>query len=397
MGWVTRVEMKQGAYVKYPNAGQTDLSMEDLQKGVMRLKPELNGSPTKWFTNLLFWKSDADINAGWVRTVVNPSETGSRMASLMFWFHLLVWVGAIGFTGLVNFGIQAKTWTLDGADWPSETREIALYSGLCGVFAVVGILASSAFYDLEAYKKSMGTNTVITFLMNYSLVGSFFLWAKAAASNDSNGLFTIGLVGVLLHTYAVVLFYSCSAALDTLALPRAFLPTLAISVQIINYMQINDGKFHCRYAEATADAVATDSDIDAPTGCNSNQKTLALMIPLLTLGAVVLMIFGRKMLRDAAEGGSQMKDSPFIRSLILLLFLASGILSIYKYAFLAANIVDNIARMFAMFGLLLQFAIIAVVFVPTAKPTANAKQVSDMTGQPTAVGASLESRVDIGV
>ena len=58
----------------------------------------------------------------------------------------------------------------------------------------------------------------------------------------------------------------------------------------------------------------------------------------------------------AAEGGSQMKDSPFVRSIILLLFLASGILSIYKYAFLAGNITDNVARMYAMFGLLLQFA-----------------------------------------
>ena len=390
--------MKQGAYVQYPNAAQTQGLVDDLQKGVMRLKPELNGSPTKWFTNLLFWQSDADINAGWVRTVVWPAEKGSRMASLMFWFHLIVWIGAIAFTGLINFGIQAKTWTLDGADWPSETREIALYSGLSGVFAVVGILVSSAFYDLEAYKKSVGTNTIITFLMNYSLVGSFFLWAKAAASNDSNDLFTLGLIGVLLHTYAVVLFYSCSAALDTLALPRAFLPTLAISVQMINYMQINDDQFHCRYPEATDDTVTTDSDINAPTGCNSNQKTLALLIPILTLTAVAIMIFGRKMLRNASEGGSQMKDAPLIRSIILLLFLVTGILSIYKYAFLAANIIDNIARMFAMFGLLLQFAIIGVVFVPTAKPAANAYQVSDITGQPTAdVAASLEARVDIGV
>ena len=389
--------MKQGAYVQYPNAAQTQGLVDDLQKGVMRLKPELNGSPTKWFTNLLFWQSDANINAGWVRTVVWPAEKGSRMASIMFWFHLLVWIGAIGFTGLINFGIQAKTWTLDGADWPSETREIALYSGLAGVFAVVGILVSSAFYDLEAYKKSMGTNTVITFLMNYSLVGSFFIFAKEANWNDNSTLFYIGLFGVLAHAYAVVLFYSCSAALDTLALPRAFLPTLAISVQTINYMQINDGKFMCRYAEITDNSVAS-SEINPAIACTDQQKFLALLVPICTLIAVAIMIFGRKMLRDASEGGSQMKDSPFIRSIILLLFLASGILSIYKYAFLAGNITDNVARMYAMFGLLLQFAIIGVVFVPTAKPAANSKQVSDITGQATAdVGASLEARVDIGV
>jgi hypothetical protein len=394
--------MKQGAYVQYPNAVRTDLTMEDVQKGVMRLKPELNGSPTKWFTNLFFWKSDAEIDAGWVRTVVNPSETGSRMASLVFWFHLLVWVVAIALTSIQNFGIQSKAWSRGGStpggDWASGTREIALYTGLAGVFAVVGILVSSAFYDLEAYKKSTGTNTAITFLMNYSLVGSFFLFAKEASWNDNSTLFYIGLFGVLAHAYAVVLFYSCSAALDTLALPRAFIPTLAISVQTINYMEINDGNFHCRYAEATADAVTTDSNIDAPVDCTDQQKFLALLVPVLTVVAVALMIFGRKMLRDASEGGSQMKDSPVVRSVILLLFLASGILSIYKYAYLAGNITDNVARMYAMFGLLLQFAIIAIVFVPTAKPTANSKQVSDMTGQPTAdVGASLESRVDIGV
>ena len=177
--------MKQGAYVQYPNGAKTDLSMEDIQKGVMRLKPELNGSPTKWFTNLFCWKSDGDIAAGWVRTVVNPAETGSRMASIMFWFHLLVWVTALALTSIMNFGVQAKAWSRGGStpggDWDSETREIALYAGLSGVFAVVGILVSSAFYDLEAYKKSMGTNTLITFLMNYSLVGSFFIFAKEAS------------------------------------------------------------------------------------------------------------------------------------------------------------------------------------------------------------------------
>ena len=163
---------------------------------------------------------------------------------------------------------------------------------------------------------------------------------------------------MLCHAYAVVLFYSCSAALDTLALPRAFLPTSPSPCRSINYMQINDGKFHCRYAEATADAVATDSDIDAPPRAPTRKVARAARSRSSRSGGG-LMIFGRKMLRDAAEGGSQMKDSPFVRSLILLLFLASGILSIYKYAFLAANITDNVARMFAMFGLLLQFAIIA--------------------------------------
>ena len=383
----TLATMQQGAYVKYPSGAQTDGFKEDLTQAAKnagnRLKPKLDlEQPKRWWGNLM-------CNAGdWTSTVINPAEDGGPASTALFVTHLLVWVIAIILTGIANLGVATDTFGMGGSSasdvdaqiadpaalpsgkFPDSTKMIGLYSGLCGIFGVLGIILSSALYDKEAYKKSMGTNTVITFLLNYSLVGSFYIFAREGLISDTSPLFTIALFGVLFHLYAVVLFYSCSAALETLALPRAFIPTLAISVQWVNYLEISGNVFDCVGGTGGGTALAHEG------GCNSVQKNLAMWIPLLTAIAVGFMIFGRKMLRNASEGGSQIKNAPFIRSIVLTLFLASGILSIYKYAFMAAMVADNVARMFAMFGLLLQFAIIGVVFAPGGKPSANAHQVS---------------------
>lgn len=363
--------MQQGAYVQYPSGAQTDGFKEDLTQAAKnagnRLKPKLDyEQPKRWWGNLM-------CNAGdWTSTVINPAEDGGVASTALFVTHLLVWVIAIVLTGIANLGVATDTFGMGGSSdkFPDSTKTIGLYSGLCGIFGVLGIILSSALYDKEAYKKSMGTNTIITFLLNYSLVGSFYIFAREGLISDTSSLFMISLFGVLFHLYAVVLFYSCSAALETLALPRAFIPTLAISVQWVNYLEISGNVFDCVGGTGGGTALAHEN------GCNSVQKNLAMWIPLLTAIAVVFMIFGRKMLRNASEGGSQIKNAPFIRSIVLTLFLASGILSIYKYAFMAAVVADNVARMFAMFGLLLQFAIIGVVFAPGGKPSANAHQVS---------------------
>ena len=405
--------MKQGAYVQYPNGKGTEGYGADAlalaNKNLGRLNPlPLKGDYMGWFTNLMCWMPDSKINEGWVRTVVNPATEGSRVASLMFWWHLIVWVMAVVLTGIVNFGVSAGTFGQggSGADdvdvsiadtslkpsgaFPDGTKQVALYSGLCGVFGVVGILFTSAFYDLEAYKKSTGTNTTITFLLNYSLVGSFYIFAREASISDSSSLFVLALFGVIFHTYAVVLFYSCSAALDMLALPRAWIPTLAISVQLINYIEITNDNFKCRYSEM-ADPVA----------CTDLQKMIAFLIPLLSGGAVLFMIFGRKLIRDPSMGGSQMKDAPLLRSIILTLFLTAGLLSVYKYAFMAGNNTDNVARMYAMFGLMLQFGIITVAFVPNPKPSANQNQISPDGNKMAAplpyAPEETNSTVDIGV
>lgn len=403
--------VKQGAYVQYPSGAKTDGFADDAaqaMKNAKRFLPAIDyNQPKRWFGNLMFQANQ------WTPTVVNPAEEGGPVATGLFLWHLIVWVIAIGLTSAVNFGVNGGTykdyvWNPSPAgggaaawEWVAYadgTKQIALFSALAGIIGVLGIILSTALYDANTYKLSTGTNTIITFLLNYSLVGSFFIYCRAAQHAQAGEFYNLALAGVLFHAYAVCLFYSCSAALETLALPRSFIPTLAISVQLVNYLEINDGEFHCRTAEAPADAVTTDSNINAAAACTDNEKSIALWIPLLTAIAVGVMIAGRKLVRNASEGGSQVKNAPFVRSAILMLFLLSAVLSLYKYAFMAANITDRVARMFGLLGLLLQFAIVSIVFIPSAAPANNKDQISPVTGQAVAdVGAPLASAVDIGV
>jgi hypothetical protein len=407
--------VKQGAYVQYPSGGKTDGFADDAaqaMKNAKRFLPAIDTEqPKRWFGNLMFQANQ------WTPTVVNPAEEGGPVASGLFLWHLIVWVIAIALTSAVNFGVNGGTykdyvWDVNAVDgsgatvpayvwaaYSDGTKQIALFSALAGIFGVVGIIASTALYDANTYKLSTGTNTIITFLLNYSLVGSFFIYCRAAQHEQAGNFYNLALAGVLFHAYAVVLFYSCSAALETLALPRSFIPTLAISVQLVNYLEINDGEFHCRSVDVDAAASTNNpSLITAAAACSDNEKSISFWIPLLTAIAVGVMIAGRKLVRNASEGGSQVKNAPFIRSAILMLFLLSAILSLYKYAFMAANITDRVARMFGMLGLLLQFAIVTIVFIPSAAPAGNKDQISPITGQAVAdVGGPLVSSVDIGV
>lgn len=313
----------------------------------------------------------------WTPSVINPAETGGPVETSQFVFHLSVWVLTLILTSIANFGVSGGTFKdetdpANAVDFSDGTKTIGLLSGLCIICGVLGIVVSGALFPVEQYKTYTILHTVITFFLNYSLAGSFFIFARAAGIKEDGGLYTISMLGVIVHTYSVMLFYSCSYALDRLALPKSFLPTLAVSVQFINYLQIDDGSFHCRSLAPASDAVANPSQISVSGKCSDSQRFLALLIPVFTLVGVVVMVAGRRWLPDDDKG--QIKNAPFTRSIILTLFLGSGILSIYKYTFLAANVTDNVAGMFGMFGLLLQFGIIAAVFMPPSKQPSQPSQ-----------------------
>ena len=52
----------------------------------------------------LFVKTANPVDPTWIPTVVNPAENGSPMEKGLFWFHLLIWVVALGLTATCNFG-----------------------------------------------------------------------------------------------------------------------------------------------------------------------------------------------------------------------------------------------------------------------------------------------------
>lgn len=354
--------VRQGAYVQYPNAAKTDTDYLKYMKRLVPPKPSRE-QPGDWCGNICCSPNK------WVATVVNPADKGGPGASLLFLFHLAVWVVAIGLTAAAGFRVDSGHYQNEvsgvAVDFPDNTGMIGMMGGISGIIGVVGILLSTMLYEKEVYQKATGINTLITALLNYSLVSAFYIFCRAALIKTSGEFYYVTLFGVIFHTYAMMLFYSCSAALETLALPRAMVPTLALSFQWINYYEMKtatdtEGFFEC--VQPTTDAHF------ATTGpCNDTQQDLAMLVPGLTVAAVLVMIYGRKLVRDGDTG---IKNAPFIRSLILSCFLAAAGITAYQYAVLAANVVHNIQRLFALISMLFSFAILGVVFMPSAKPSA---------------------------
>ena len=355
--------VRQGAYVQYPNAAKTDTAY---LKNAKRLVPKVSVNHAgEWWGNL-FSCCYPDM---WTPTVVNPAEKGGIVASLLFIFHLAVWVVAIGLTAAAGFRVDSGHYQNEvsgvAVDFSDNTGMIGMMGGIFGIIGVVGILLSTMFYTKESYQTATGTNTLITALLNYSLVSAFYIFCRAALIKTSGEFYYVTLFGLIFHTYAMMLFYSCSAALDTMALPRAMVPTLALSFQWINYYEMKtasdtDGFFECVLP-------TTDTHFATTGACNDTQQELAMLVPFLTLSAVLVMIFGRKLVRGGESG---IKDAPFLRSLILSGFLAAAAITAYQYAVLAANVVHNIQRLFALISMLFSFAILGVVFMPSAKPSA---------------------------
>lgn len=298
----------------------------------------------------------------WVPTVINPSKTGGMSELALFYVHIIVWVVALLLSCIANFGAgafmpnatNASGWTDPdgfGDGVTGTTVTIGILGGVTSILGVGFLLGGAAILDADAFKNQVWLNTLIQFLTLYGTSASFFIFCKAA-EQTSSAVFWISLFGVIFMLYAQVLLYCTSAALDVLALPRAFIPSLAASVQFISALSISGDEFHKGHlADGMTKIPYTDS-----------QKFLAWMVPVLTLVSVILMVGLRRYTRDAS-GVSQLGDRPFLRSLVLMPFLSSGVVSVYKMSFIAVE-TDVIAWMFAFFGMLLNFAIITVVFIP---------------------------------
>ena len=314
----------------------------------------------------------------WVPTVVNPSKTGGSMELALFYLHLGVWVVALILSCVSNFGASGmfgynSSWIActnaagdanapdncggPAGDYPggitTTTQTIGILGGVFSILGVGALLGGAAYFNAEQFREQVWLNAIIQFFTLYGTSASFFIFCQAA-SNTSTGIFYVSLFAVMFMLYAQVLLYCTSATLDVLALPRAFIPSLAASIQFISALSISGNEFK----QANGN------------NFTNSQKFLAWMVPVLTIVSVVLMIGLRRWTRNA-EGVSELGERPFLRSLVLTPFLLSGTLSVYKMSFIGVQ-ADAVAYMFALFGMMLNFAIISVVFVPSGV-SSNAK------------------------
>jgi len=314
----------------------------------------------------------------WVATVVNPATEGTAMQKGLFWIHILVWVISLALGSATNFGVvglQAKvndSTTCNGnnsncflTEPDQATITIGIIGGISTILGVIALLGGAALLDAEAFKKQVALNVVIQFLTLYGTSATFYVWTETAMK-DQTGAFWLGLFACLFMLYSQVLLYCTSAKLKVMALPRAFLPCFAASVQLISAIVIQEGAWG-PHSQA-ADGTWTYHHFEA------GQKTVAWLVPITMLVSVALMVGLRRMTRDAVTDVSELGEYPFLRSLVLFPFLLSSVLAVYKVSFLKSD-ANPTGFMFGMIGMLLNFAIVAVVFIPSGM-SANANDAA---------------------
>jgi len=312
----------------------------------------------------------------WVPTVINPSKSGGTSNVAMFYGHITVWVVALVLSGVTNFGVSGwlpKTHLMSvnstyvacgegetgdthgcggdilvagalGGGASDTTTVIGILGGISSIVGVLLLLGGAATLDAEQFARSKSGTILNVFIQIFTLFGTtstLFVFSQAAI-DTSSGFYWLALFATIFTVYAQVLLYCTSAALDVLALPRAFIPSLGASVQLISALAVSSGDF--------------------VPGATDAQKVVAWLIPILTFCSLAIMVA----LRISTRSGntSNIGDRPFLRSLILTPFLTSGILSVYKLSFVRSD-ANPASYVFALFGALLNFTIISLIFSPS--------------------------------
>ncbi len=287
----------------------------------------------------------------WVPTIVNPAPAGGRVALAFFYTHLLTWVVALALSCTVNFGAAsfmgngtnatgAYETAYGGTNAASTTTQtIGILGGIATVGGVGCLLVGAALFDVEAYGKTVWLNALVQFLTLFGSTATLYIFAEAGVAAHTV-FFWLALFALLFQGFGQVMLYATSSSVPVTALPRIFVASLTASVQFISALAISSGDF-----------VPTATD---------NQKIIAWMVPILTFVGMLIMVGARRMLGQP----SSLVDRPFVRSLVILPFTASALLSVYKLSFVKSD-AEPTSYMFALVGLLLNWMIMARVLEPS--------------------------------
>ena len=296
------------------------------------------------------------VAQGWTPTVVNPVEGGNCLKTTgLFWLHILGWVIALLFSALVNFRVSHyMTNATNASGWvdtsnpygegaTSTTEWIGILGGISTIVGVLVLVGAAAGIKKDEYKTMPKLNLLIQVLTSYGLVASFYIFCHAS-TNFEGEEWWLSLFGIVAGTWAQMTLYATSVMINVELMQKAFLPSIALSVQFITALAISGDEFKC-----------------APTGsayanCNDEQKFLGFLVPILTVLGLFFQ-YGA----EEAWNADNLKEKPFMRSLVLLVYFVGAIVSIYLVAMVAAGW-DSIAIMFALVGMLFNFQIVDRIF-----------------------------------
>lgn len=342
-----------------------------LQPGSHPNRQYVHMQPTAAFAvpNLVVHAATGIDPAKWPTTIITgPLVAGKYENYARLCFHVVVWVVALGLACTAGFGIQGDSGFLEPDDdvngtvsnssyilSPSDTTKyIGMTSALCLIFGFLFMLASASVWDFEYFQEWGWPNVALQTFTNYAFVGQLHILIHAAAVPE-NDFFGVSLSACVFTGYLVVLLYCISASLDFLMLPRGFIPSLAISFQLVNYQVIE-----------------ADEGGAPPGGYTDEQKEVALALVLVNAFALIIMVALRLWTRESAMVDvlktdykkQDLGDFPFFRSIVLTMYTAAAALSVYEWSFTSGA--NPGVWCFSALSVFTQFLIMAVIFYPSS-------------------------------
>jgi len=304
----------------------------------------------------------------WIPTLINPSRTGGGWNVFLWWFHLLVWIICVGVSCTTNIG--AFHWLKSSPGCTSiqfdcyqtnpsvATIVIGFVSGGCLLVGVLMLLVAASIWTAKEYRSQLEYATLMFWFLNTSLVGSFFIFSRAAVKEATIG-YALSVASCIVHTYAFVLLYSTHATLRVVALPRAFVPTICTSIQYFSALALHTGSF------SLGDHWSTGEPIRFSTG----QVFVGWAAPVLQSYAVVSIVILRRVTENEINI-STLSKYPFLRSTILYASGLATLCSFYVYGFSRFD-TDMATGTFTFTAAALSFTSTLIVFAPDAKAYAE--------------------------
>lgn len=292
--------------------------------------------------------------------------------------HIALWLVAIAFQCVMGFNVSNH---LDGCvvNWSNSSQ--VMYGGpsvttvnigitgatstLIGVALVLGVGAAVAMGKNTDWENMLMPYMLffIQFFTVFGTVCAFYIFSQAAQFPDICSGYGTSVAGVGFQLLAQLVLYSNVAAVKKESLPRNLLPAAVLSVQLVSYFAIASGDF-------------------APDATDG-QKTAALLSPISTVCALVLLMVFSTKLTDLkidyhAEGDSKflgdayqsiktqhvpLDDSqPLRRAAVMFIFTVTGMLSVYKLSFVAVS-PDSTSYMFCLADAILTLLTLTIMFV----------------------------------
>lgn len=338
-----------------------------------------------------------------VSTVVSPYKPGTSNANFMSYmfgvFHVVLWLVVLAMSAWTGFGVSelqkaSGNFSLDSnfAHDPTQgTKTIGMIGAVSTIIGVLSIVIFAATYTKSEYKSAYFVDLIIQFFTMYGLACAFYVFYHAAEKTGSMA-YVLSLITVILYSFAQSLLFSCTAMLATDAQARVGLVALALSLQFVTAIDVNNDDYTTYYDQTDASSTGTYACVNQAglvsggsglCSVTDTEKILVWVSPIVTAVAFIYMALIR-LLVDRANAGFGMfsfamfkspmgkqtiAHLPLFRAIIVSLFLCATIIQLYIYEHV--DTAKSIHSMFAFISTVAMMIVMALVLVPHGEPSGD--------------------------